>query len=177
MASQAKASQLSAKISAKASQSSAAIAQNTFRVVERPSLGVEATELIQFVAGKEIVVIVRFKNSGHMPARVSSVLSHLETQKARDISTPCPEPGKSEIAGLASRSPIPINGAREAYAHSFSASSDADIKRIEDGEWWLYVHAIARYEGSGNSYFTEYYARYNPKSKRFEECGTHNDAN
>lgn len=86
-----------------------------------------------------------------------------------------PETG---MAGLVSRSPIPIGGVKLAHPHSFVNATDEDVKRIESGRWWLYVYAIVWYEGvSGKKYFTEYHARYNPKRKLFEECGTHNDAN
>lgn len=70
-----------------------------------------------------------------------------------------------------------INAVRIAYARSVAAATDTDITRIESGEFWVYVYVIAKYNGGGHRYFTEYYARYNFPRKVFIECGSHNDAN
>jgi hypothetical protein len=139
---------------------------------------VDGAELTKLELGQEVEGDVRFKNSGHTPARHANVRAGFYTQPAGDISLPCPEPPETGMAGLVSRSPIPIGGVKLAHPHSFVNATDEDVKRIESGRWWLYVYAIVWYEGvSGKKYFTEYHARYNPKRKLFEECGTHNDAN
>lgn len=167
------------KASVDVAQRGVTITQETFRLIERPSLGVDnGAELTKFEAAAEIEGRIPFKNSGHTPARYTSVRAKFVFQPAGDISAACPEPPESGIVGLASRTPIPIGGIKWAHPHSIIKANDVDIKRIESGEWWLFVYAIVRYEGvSGQKYFTEYYARYNPQRKDFEECGTHNDAN
>ena len=167
------------KKSADIARRGVAVTQDTFRLIERPALGVEASAtLTKLVAGEEIEGVIQFKNSGHTPARNTSVHTLFSTEKARDIKFPCPEPSLSFDAELASKTTIPIGGAKLTHPRTFIKANEVDIKRIESGEWWLYVYAIIRYEGPvGQKYFTEYYARYSPKLKLFVECGSHNEAN
>jgi hypothetical protein len=166
------------QVAARAADRSASIAQDTFRLVYRPTLGVDGAEITKFKEGEEIEGAIRFKNSGQTVARNTTVRSHFSTEPAGSISRPCPDVTNPPLAGLGSRSQIPVGGFKSAVPRSFVKASAEDIKRIESGQWWLYVYAIVRYEGStGGQYFTSFYARWNSVRRTFDECDSNNEAN
>jgi hypothetical protein len=168
----------STQTSARAAEQSASIAQNTFRLVYRPSLGVDGIEMTKFKEGEEIEAAIRFKNFGQAIAKNATVRSAFATERAGDINQPCPAVSGTRLSGLSSVSQIPVGGLKLANPRSFIKATPDDIKRIESGEWWLYVYAIVRYEGpTGEQYFTSYYARWNSTARGFDECGSGNEAN
>lgn len=167
------------QVSARAAERTASITQDTFRLVYRPSLGVDGGEITKFEAGSEIEGSIRFKNSGQTSAKNATVRTHFRTEPAGDISQPCPRIITQPLmSGLPSVSQVPIGGYKLANPHSFIKATAEDITRIESGQWWLYVYAIVRYEGpTGGQYFTSFYARWNPTRHTFDECDSNNEAN
>ncbi|MGB8510751.1 MAG: hypothetical protein WCD76_20435 [Pyrinomonadaceae bacterium] len=166
------------QVTARAIGQNTRIAQDTFRLVERPSLGVEGVALRPLVPGEEAIVRVTFRNSGHTPATHFTIQSYLSFQQASDINVPCPTIELTELSGLLSRSTVPINGTAHAVAQSFIKLNDEFVKAINSGKMWLYVYVIVRYEGSGQRYFSEFYARFDPEDEgSFIICGEHNNSN
>jgi hypothetical protein len=162
----------------KAAQASVGISQQTFTLLERPSLGIEGIEEPKIEIGKRAFTRVAIRNYGHIPARNLTVMASLFANPVTDINLPCPEPGKvTDIIGLTSRTILSINGVRFAHPVSKGVVEREDITRIKDDKsHWIYVHIRAEY-GERSEYFLEYYGRYNVETKSWEECGTYNRAN
>lgn len=167
-----------AMASARAAERSTAIAQDTFRLVYRPSLGVDGAEITKLQEGEEIEGAVRFKNSGQTAALRTTVRSRFAVERGGEVGR-CPQVTDSPVSGGPfSQSPISVGAIKQASPRSFIKITTADVKAIESGELRLYVHVTVRYEGpSGGKYFTEYYARWSPARKVFEECDHNYESN
>jgi hypothetical protein len=163
---------------ANSSQQSVGVAQQTFRLLERPALGIEGAALARFIVGEPALVQVAIRNFGHVPARNATVLSTVFADRAVSPSTPCPEPQQSDrVIGLGSRSVFAVNGIKSGIVPSRYPIRQEDFDRVmNEKSFWIYIHVMTRY-GDGRQYFLEYYARYNADTKSWDECGTHNRAN
>jgi hypothetical protein len=167
-----------AKTQADASEKSMRLAQNSFRLLERPALGIDATGAPYVEIGKPIGVAVKIRNFGHLPAGNAVVVTTVFLDPVADISAPCPEPKPATVhIGLASKSLIAANADRLAIGASMNLMSADDVESINVRKTlWIYVYLTVRY-GDKGQYFLEYYARSNVSTKSWDECGTHNRAN
>jgi hypothetical protein len=168
-----------ARQQADAANHSAEVAQHTFELLERPSLGINFIGEPELIVGKRAQVKMEIKNFGHVPApNVTVMAASLFLAPMIDITGPCPEPGPiTEVLGLPSRSLIAVGGVRTVVPTSKVSAVPSDLIAInEQKSHWLYMWLQVRY-GNSERYFLEYYARRNVGEKAWEECDKHNNAN
>lgn len=167
-----------AVLSANAAQQTTGITKESFLLLERPALGIEAIGAPFLEVGKRATVQIRVKNFGHLPAINTTTLASAFAYPVTDINAPCPEPNPiTEVVGMESRSLISVGGYRDATAISKALVTADDLRLINDDKrFWIFAHLVVKY-GNAQQYFFEYYGRHNVATSSWEECGTHNRAN
>lgn len=144
---------------------------------QRPSLVTEDMVITEFAAGKIISVDVTFRNTGQTPA--SNVTTHavVWSEPVVDVDATCPELPPRPSLKFLSKSTVGTNGAIKVHVHTDKPITGAQFDAIQNRLFWLYVYAIAEYEGDGEGYFTEAYGRYDIVFRDFIKCDKHNQAN
>lgn len=164
---------------AKALDAQLKLSNDTFKLLERPSLGVRGASIHTLQPGKRVIVKVEYQNSGHLPARAVASEHGVAVypKPAKDM---CPEFRLELRSGeLASRDTVPINAARLAYAMNDRPLTEQEVTDVVNGDQSLLVAGLLYYGSDGQTvpYFVKYYSRYNPDTQQFDICPSHNDAN
>ena len=161
-----------------AAERSANIAQQALIIGQRPRITVGAVSL-KLVEGELLEIDLKFVNQGNTPGRQSTVALTTNFRKPEEISSPCPEPKLGRVVGLPSKGTIPVNLLQNHPWRSLVPVTATDVAAIKEQRIVLFIWWKIEYSGDwkGGGYFTEYYARYNPTTDRFEVCPTHNDSN
>lgn len=155
------------------------ISNDTFRLLERPSLGVEVRVIpTEDKKGHSVRALV--KNTGHLPARLTTII-------VCGVRGPVGAPDKEAEAEIwpleppqgtmISKGIIPISGTATAFA--YPVMTNEEFKLIQMGQQDLYGCVRIDYgmDGKTQPYFLEYYGRFSRHTDAFDILPTHNDAN
>lgn len=166
------------RITARAAEKSASLAQAAL-ANERPSIGAIASQMMKIDAGKPMTIVMRFMNTGRLPARNVTTSTRMVVLTTSDRDTCPPIPPEGTESSMASRSTIAINGYKDVfYTDPRIKVSERDIQGISSRKIQIYIYGRVDYIGMTDApkYFTSFYGRYNPDLNAFDECPHGNDA-
>lgn len=156
------------------------ISDDTFRLLQRPSLGVVSVEAAPTKDGNGRAIKAVIENTGHLPARAATVIV-----SGAKIPVGVPEEVvESELwplippeGHLLSKGSIPINSSMISFA--LPTMTNTEYELIKANRMILYACVRVDYgmDGKTQPYFVEYYGRFSRYTEAFDLCETHNDAN
>lgn len=150
--------------------------QKPVALKERPYLAAESMTLTELTVGKAVSIEVMFKNTGPSLARNVTTNAVVWSEPVSDVDAPCPELPSRQPLKFLSKGTLGMNEALTIPVRTDKPLTAAQYEALHNRLFWLYVYAIAEYEGDGATYFTEAYGRYDVAFHEFVKCDKHNQA-